>query len=116
MPSDRASRRERSGTTPSIRQEGPGSIPDATKDPMSAYGARACKIHDFESLEVDFYQFTMGVISGESFPPLQRQFSITEVGIEGDVIYRQRIKLDSCHCIRTSLIRRSSFALNSIAM
>ena len=49
--------------------EGPGSIPDGSKDPLSACGVRARKIRDSESPVVGRKQFTIGVVSGENFPP-----------------------------------------------
>ena len=47
-----------------------GLSPDATKDPQSICGVRACKIRCSESFHVGHCQFFMGVVSGENIPPL----------------------------------------------
>ena len=59
-----------------IGSEGPGSIPDAARDPLSACGARARKFCGSESAVAGRLQFTMGVVSGGNFPPFQRHIKI----------------------------------------
>ena len=50
-------------------QEGPGPIPGTVKDPPSTCGVRARKIVGSKSLVVGLLQFTMGIVTGENFPP-----------------------------------------------
>ena len=54
-----------------FRPEGLALIPDTAKDPPSACGVRAHKIHDSESPMVDCQQFTNRFVSGKKFPPFQ---------------------------------------------
>ena len=62
-----------------FKPEGPGSIPDAAKDPPSACSLRAHKIYGSKSPMIGHYQFTMG----ENFPPFQRHIKIVEVEVDG---------------------------------
>ena len=82
-----------------IGMEVSGSTPDTAKDPKSACGVRVRKIRGFESLVASRQQFIMGVVSGESFPPLC-QTHIKTVQTEGATIYRRRQKSVSYYCKR----------------
>ena len=53
-------------------------ITDVTKDPPSACGVRAFKIHGSKSPVVGLQQFAMDVVSVESLRPFQRQIKIAE--------------------------------------
>ena len=73
--------------------EGLGSIPDAVKDPPSAYGVHAHKIHGSKSPMVSFQQFAVSVVSGENFPPFQRHIKIGEVEMDGAAIYCREVEV-----------------------
>ena len=57
-----------------LQTEGPGVVPDATKDPPSAGSVLAGKICGSESPVVGRQQFTMDVVSGEYFPRLSEPY------------------------------------------
>ena len=58
----------------------------------------------------------MSVVTGENFPPLQRQIKIAEVETDGVAVCRKRLKLDSCHVYGPHFSTDIPFALNPIAM
>ena len=62
-----------------IASRGPGSRPDANKDPPSACCVRARNIRGSESRMFDRWQLTMGVVSGEKiFLPFKDKSKIAE--------------------------------------
>ena len=75
---------------PGFGLEGPGLIPDAGKDPQSAFGVRASKIRCFGSPLVSCQQFTKDVVSGENFSAFQKHIKIVEVEMDCAAIYRNR--------------------------
>ena len=54
--------------------EGPGSIPDATKDSPSVLGVHTHKIHCSKCPTIGRCQLTIGVVPGENFLPLSETY------------------------------------------
>ena len=75
--------------TSGFAQEGPGSIPDVTKDPPSKCGVSARKIRGSERPVVGRQQFTMGVI----FLPCQRYIKIGEMEMDITAIDHQEAEI-----------------------
>ena len=53
--------------TVGFRPQATGSVPDATKDSLSACRVRGCKIRGSESLVVSLYKFSMDIVAVENF-------------------------------------------------
>ena len=73
--------------------EGPGSIPDTAKDPSSACGVRARKIHGSESSVVGRKQFTTGFVSGKISLPFRNISKLRRWTMDGAAIYRRQAEI-----------------------
>ena len=95
--------------------KGQGLIPDAAKDPLSACSVCAHKICGSESPVVGLQQSTMGVVSGENFPPFERYTKFVEVEMDGADICLKEAEIELLPLSKMGLAskeQRTPFTLN----
>ena len=79
---------------------------DIAKEPTSAQSVHACKFFGSKNTIIGLQKFTTDVVSEKKFSPLQTQNKIAEEEMNGSVMHRQKLKLDSCHWKWDSFLRR----------